>query len=185
MVAETFIIETVVISMTGDGSPIAGAGVLRLLRLLRVTRMSRLMRSFPDLVVIIKGLAASVRSVFWTAVIMVMMTYTWAILFTSQYHQGRDSDEDILCCGDPDCREETGLMLYFDNSQPKTINDCVVQSFFGSLGKSMASLLVMGSVLDDVSACSDSLRRSSSPHNIIFFILYIILASFTMLNMLT
>mmetsp|Transcript_23971 Transcript_23971/g.44034 ORF Transcript_23971/g.44034 Transcript_23971/m.44034 type:complete len:578 (-) Transcript_23971:101-1834(-) len=187
MVVETFIIETVIISMTGDGSPLAGAGVLRLLRLLRVTRMSRLMRSFPDLVVIIKGLAASVRSVFWTAVIMVMMTYTWAILFTSQYHQGRDTDEEILCCGDPDCREETGLVLYFDDGQTdeKTINDCVVQAFFGSLGKSMASLLVMGSVLDDVTACSDSLRRSTSPHFIIFFILYIILASFTMLNMLT
>mmetsp|Transcript_57706 Transcript_57706/g.137291 ORF Transcript_57706/g.137291 Transcript_57706/m.137291 type:complete len:581 (+) Transcript_57706:82-1824(+) len=187
MVVETFIIETVIISMTGSGSPVSGANVLRLLRLLRVTRMSRLMRSFPALMVIIKGLAASVRSVFWTGFIMVLMTYTWAILFTSQFHQGRDSDEDILCCTDPDCADEQGLELFFDidQNEPKTVNDCVVQAFFGSIGKSMASLLIMGSVLDDVTACSDSIRRSSSPHFLGFFILYIILASFTMLNMLT
>eukprot|EP00971_Amphidinium_carterae_P191242 3795145-Amphidinium_carterae.2 len=35
--------------------------------------------------------------------------------------------------------------------------------FFGSMGKSMASLLVMGAVLDDVTACSDSIRKSKSP----------------------
>jgi len=179
MVAETFIIESIIkaVNQDGGGAAISGASVLRLLRLLRITRMSRLMRSFPELMTIIRGLAASVRSVFWTGVILFLLTYTWAILFTNEFHQGRDSDEEIRVCSEGN---ET-IMEEID----KTVHDCIVQLFFGSMGKSMASLLVMGAVLDDVTAASDAIRKSTSPHYIAFFVLYIIFASFTLLNMLT
>eukprot|EP00971_Amphidinium_carterae_P217545 4318573-Amphidinium_carterae.1 len=51
------------------------------------------MRTFPELMTIIKGLAASVRSVLWTGVILFLLTYTWAVLFTSEFHQGRPTDQ--------------------------------------------------------------------------------------------
>ena len=35
------------------------------------------------------------------------------------------------------------------------------QSLFGSLGKSMFSLFIMGTVLDDVTLCTDAIRRIS------------------------
>eukprot|EP00971_Amphidinium_carterae_P249002 4942623-Amphidinium_carterae.1 len=44
------------------------------------------------------GLAASIRSVFWTGVILFLLTYTWAILFTNEYHQGQDDDLNIREC---------------------------------------------------------------------------------------
>mmetsp|Transcript_5912 Transcript_5912/g.14131 ORF Transcript_5912/g.14131 Transcript_5912/m.14131 type:complete len:590 (+) Transcript_5912:105-1874(+) len=181
MVIETFIIESIVKAVNRDdgGAGISGASVLRLLRLLRITRMSRLMRSFPELMTIIRGLAASIRSVFWTGVILFLLTYTWAILFTNEYHQGQDDDLNIRECA---FNYDSGN---FTLAEDKTIHDCIVQVFFGSMGKSMASLLVMGAVLDDVTACSDSIRKSGSPHYIVFFVLYIIFASFTLLNMLT
>jgi len=181
MVIETFIIESIVKAVNRDdgGAGISGASVLRLLRLLRITRMSRLMRSFPELMTIIRGLAASIRSVFWTGVILFLLTYTWAILFTNEYHQGQDDDLNIRECA---FNFDEGN---FTLTEDKNIHDCIVQVFFGSMGKSMASLLVMGAVLDDVTACSDSIRKSGSPHYIVFFVLYIIFASFTLLNMLT
>eukprot|EP00405_Crypthecodinium_cohnii_P050441 CAMPEP_0206609454 /NCGR_PEP_ID=MMETSP0325_2-20121206/53800_1 /ASSEMBLY_ACC=CAM_ASM_000347 /TAXON_ID=2866 /ORGANISM="Crypthecodinium cohnii, Strain Seligo" /LENGTH=292 /DNA_ID=CAMNT_0054127751 /DNA_START=229 /DNA_END=1104 /DNA_ORIENTATION=+ len=56
--------------------------------------------------------------------------------------------------------------------------------FFGSMGKSMLSLLVMGTILDDVTACTDAIRASGSVSMLTCFLLYILLNSFTMMNML-
>jgi len=181
MVLENLVIETIVKPNTGGESPVAGAASLRLLRILRITRMTRLMRSFPELMTIIKGLAASVRSVLWTGVILFMLTYTWAVVFTSEFHQGKPSDQEILDCAGNESVAPDEIIEGLGVSP----NTCAVQVFFGSMGKSMASLLVMGAVLDDVTACSDAIRKSPSPMWLGFFLLYIVFASFTLLNMLT
>merc|ERR1719215_2540647 len=96
------------------------------------------MRAFPQLLMIVKGISAAVKAVSWTAVLLVIITYTWAILFTSQYHQGKKTDEEVV---------EEGL---------------IIEEFFGSMVKSMLSLLVMGTILDDVTACTDAIRATGS-----------------------
>merc|ERR1712176_1283461 len=121
------VIETWVLAFLG-GSPLGGLSILRLLRLLRITRMAKLMRAVPELMMIVKGITAATRAVIWTFVLLFVITYTWAILLTNEYHQGLIADDDV--------EEE-------------------VHELFGSMGKSLSSLLVMGTILDDVTYCTD------------------------------
>lgn len=147
-------------AFTESGSPqIPGFSVLRLLRLLRIARVAKLMRAFPELMMILRGVAAASKAVFWTCVLLVIITFTWSILFTSEYHQGKLADDEL---GD---------------DQPAEI-------VFGSMGKSMKNLLIMGTILDDVTYCADAIRASDNIGMLIAFVLYILLSSFTMLNML-
>mmetsp|Transcript_69266 Transcript_69266/g.150761 ORF Transcript_69266/g.150761 Transcript_69266/m.150761 type:complete len:564 (+) Transcript_69266:124-1815(+) len=153
MVAETWILP-----FLGDGSPLGQLSILRLLRILRITRIAKLMKAFPELMMIVKGITAATKAVFWTAILLVIITYTWAILFTNEYHQGNFEDDEV----------EEGS----------------AEELFGSMGKSMLTLLVMGTILDDVTACTDTIRASGNYMMLLCFIVYILLNSFTMMNML-
>lgn len=163
------VLDTWIIPFAGSGTVLGAgssySGILRLLRLLRITRMAKLMRAFPQLMMIVKGITAATKAVFWTFLLLLIITYFTAILFTTQYHQGLLTDEDILDLPDDDNRKGT-------------------LEFFGSMGKSMLSLLVMGTILDDVTACTDAIRASGSMVYLTIFILYILINSFTMMNML-
>eukprot|EP00929_Paragymnodinium_shiwhaense_P116350 TRINITY_DN8581_c0_g1_i1.p1 TRINITY_DN8581_c0_g1~~TRINITY_DN8581_c0_g1_i1.p1 ORF type:complete len:652 (-),score=123.46 TRINITY_DN8581_c0_g1_i1:269-2224(-) len=130
---------------------------MSMLRLARLGRLLRGMRKLPELMLIVKGMVAAVRAVAWTVVLLLLLTFTTSIVFTSEYHQGLQSDEDT---GD------------------------TVQGTFGSMGKSMFSLLIMGAILDDVTYCTDLIRGSGKTHMIVFFCLYIVVGSFMMMNML-
>jgi hypothetical protein len=59
-----------------------------------------------------------------------------------------------------------------------------VQELFGSMGKSMFSLFVMGTILDDVTYCTDAIRADGKTHMLCAFLIYILINSFTMMNML-
>jgi len=156
MVAETWILP-----FLGSGGPLAQLSVLRLLRLLRVTRMAKLMRQLPELMLIVKGMAAAVRAVVWTVILLILISFTWAILFTSEYHQGKlpDLDDDVM-------------------------NDVDAMFSFGSMGKSFFSLIIMGTILDDVTYCADVIRSTGNDMMLVCFVIFIIIASFMMLNML-
>eukprot|EP00434_Breviolum_minutum_P045953 symbB.v1.2.041321.t2/scaffold8053.1/size7985/2 len=131
MDVETFVLPL----MVSSGSPLAMLSTLRLLRLLRVSRMAKLMRTFPELMLIVKGLAAAVRAVSWTLVLLVMILCVWSIIFTSIYHQGFAKDEDVA--------ER-------------------IESLFGNLSKSAFSLIIMGTLLDEVTYCCNMIRESQS-----------------------
>eukprot|EP00929_Paragymnodinium_shiwhaense_P046485 TRINITY_DN23669_c0_g1_i3.p1 TRINITY_DN23669_c0_g1~~TRINITY_DN23669_c0_g1_i3.p1 ORF type:complete len:578 (+),score=97.76 TRINITY_DN23669_c0_g1_i3:158-1891(+) len=154
MVVETWLMPF----MAADGSPLGQLSILRLLRLLRITRMAKLMKAFPELMMIIKGIVAATKAVVWTVILLVIVTYTWAILFTNEYHQGPIGDLEV--------------------------EDGHVATFFGSMGKSMLSLLIMGTILDDVTACSDMIRSTGNYMMLAAFLLYILINSFTLMNML-
>ncbi|CAE8649883.1 unnamed protein product, partial [Polarella glacialis] len=68
------------------GAPIAfDASILRLVRLLRLMRMMRmakLLRAMPELMILIKGMAAATRSVIFTLILLVLVMYVFAIAFT-------------------------------------------------------------------------------------------------------
>jgi hypothetical protein len=153
MVVETWLMPF----LMGSGGPLGQLSILRLLRLLRISRMAKLMRAFPELMMIMKGITAAMKAVVWTVILLVIVTYTWAILLTNEYHQGLKEDIDV----------EDGAEV-----------------MFGSMGKSMLSLLVMGTILDDVTACADTIRSTDNLFMLAAFIMYILINSFTMMNML-
>eukprot|EP00930_Biecheleria_cincta_P082748 TRINITY_DN7240_c0_g1_i1.p1 TRINITY_DN7240_c0_g1~~TRINITY_DN7240_c0_g1_i1.p1 ORF type:complete len:596 (+),score=123.46 TRINITY_DN7240_c0_g1_i1:121-1908(+) len=150
-------LETFILPFASSGGSFSQLNVLRLLRLLRVSRMVKLMKTFPELMLIVKGLAAAVRAVSWTLVLLLMVLFVSAIIFTNQYHQGLKSDDDVAG---------------------------QVQEFFGNMGKSMFSLVIMGTLLDDVTNCSNAIRLSRQPGMLVVLIGFIVLSSFMMLNML-
>lgn len=85
MVLETWIF-TGIVTIMGSGGNTGGAnvGLLRLARLLRLSRMARmgkLLRVMPELLIMLKGMKAAMRSVFWTLILLLLIMYVFAILF--------------------------------------------------------------------------------------------------------
>jgi hypothetical protein len=152
------VLETWVIALLGGGGALSQLSILRLLRLLRITRMAKLMRFFPELQIIVKGMVAAVRSVVCTAILLILVLFVFSILFTSEYHQGNKADDD------------------------ESLTQA--EQLFGSMGKSMRHLFIMGTILDDITACTNSIRGSKNTIMLIFFIIFVLISSFTMLNML-
>lgn len=86
----------------------------------------------------------------------------FSILFTSEFHQGKIPDEDVAG---------------------------TAQGLFGSMGKSMRHLFIMGTILDDITLCCNSIRdqrynMGKGTSMMIAFIIFVLISSFTMLNML-
>merc|ERR1719482_2639658 len=68
----------------GSGGMGGNASIMRLARLLRLSRMmrmARLLRAMPELMILIKGMVAAMRSVFFTLFLLAIMTYVFGILF--------------------------------------------------------------------------------------------------------
>jgi hypothetical protein len=119
--------------------------------------MAKLMRFFPELQIIVKGMVAAVRSVACTGVLLIGILYVWAILFTSEYHQGDKTQEEVAG---------------------------TAEELFGNMGRSMRHLFIMGTILDDITLCCNSIRRSEKLTMLAAFIIFVLISSFTMLNML-
>jgi len=83
MVAETWVLTAVILltSAGGQGIEISGSNSLRLFRLLRLSRMARMLRSMPELMILIKGMAAATRSVFSVMCLLIIIMYVFAIAF--------------------------------------------------------------------------------------------------------
>jgi len=85
MVGETFVMTMLLLIVSQDGPTTFGfgnAGILRLFRLLRLTRMARMLRSMPELMILIKGMAAATTSVFFIMCLQLILLYVFAIAFT-------------------------------------------------------------------------------------------------------
>lgn len=79
MILDIWVIAVAVKLMEGDKISIP-TQPLRMLRLFKLTRMARLMKAFPELVTMIKGMIRALRAISSTAILIGIMTYTWAIL---------------------------------------------------------------------------------------------------------
>merc|ERR1719413_349483 len=86
MFLETWVMTAVMLALGGGGSGGMGdASILRMARLLRLSRMARmarLLRAMPELMILIKGIAAATRSVFFTLALLCLLMYVFAIMFT-------------------------------------------------------------------------------------------------------
>eukprot|EP00427_Karlodinium_veneficum_P045896 CAMPEP_0169302864 /NCGR_PEP_ID=MMETSP1016-20121227/69035_1 /TAXON_ID=342587 /ORGANISM="Karlodinium micrum, Strain CCMP2283" /LENGTH=354 /DNA_ID=CAMNT_0009395619 /DNA_START=570 /DNA_END=1634 /DNA_ORIENTATION=- len=128
--------------------------------------MGKLVRYFPELQIIVTGMVAAVRSVASAAVLLVLVLYVFSIIFTNVYHQGLE-DDDLA-----ESRCEEG------------IPSACANVLFGSLGKSMRHLFIMGTILDDLTKCTDTIRGTSNTIMLFVLIVFVLISSFTMLNML-
>jgi len=89
MVLETWVI-TLILSLTTGASNredinLSNVSVLRMARILRLTRMvrlTRLLRVMPELMILVKGMVAAARSVFFTLLLLLVLLYVFAIAFT-------------------------------------------------------------------------------------------------------
>eukprot|EP00929_Paragymnodinium_shiwhaense_P085113 TRINITY_DN4556_c0_g1_i4.p1 TRINITY_DN4556_c0_g1~~TRINITY_DN4556_c0_g1_i4.p1 ORF type:complete len:680 (+),score=152.68 TRINITY_DN4556_c0_g1_i4:161-2200(+) len=98
MVMETWVMTvfTAFLLQGTSGSNVLGnASFMKLFRMFRLTRMARLMkllRMFPELVGLIRGIGVAARSVFFTACLMIVSTYVFALVLrqlTDGYPIGR------------------------------------------------------------------------------------------------
>lgn len=97
MVIETWLVTAIILT-TGGGSvgAMGNASILRLLRLLRLTRMARmarLLRSMPELLILIRGMVAAIRSVFFTLCLWVLVLYVFGIVFVQLNKMSEVSDD--------------------------------------------------------------------------------------------
>lgn len=88
MVLETWLMPVVMLivhhGQGGGNSSLGGGSILRLLRLARLTRllrMVRLLRAMPELLVLVKGVVAALRSVVFTLLLLLVMIYIFSIVF--------------------------------------------------------------------------------------------------------
>lgn len=101
MVLETWVFTILIVLIMPSGASAGGAenaGIMRLARLLRLSRMARmgkLLRVMPELMIMIKGMKASTRSVFFTLVLLVVIMYVYAIAFV-QLSSGTDAGEKFF-----------------------------------------------------------------------------------------
>jgi len=86
MVFETWIMSAVFLAANNSGGGgLGNASLLRMARLLRLTRMARmarLLRALPELLILIKGMVAALRSVCFALGLLVMILYVFGIAFT-------------------------------------------------------------------------------------------------------
>lgn len=82
MVVETWILPIVtILSGAAERTPLAQASVLRLFRLLRLSRMVRMLRSLPELMILVRGIVASLRSVLYVLGLLATGTSVFAVAF--------------------------------------------------------------------------------------------------------
>eukprot|EP00427_Karlodinium_veneficum_P004033 CAMPEP_0169154616 /NCGR_PEP_ID=MMETSP1015-20121227/52837_1 /TAXON_ID=342587 /ORGANISM="Karlodinium micrum, Strain CCMP2283" /LENGTH=632 /DNA_ID=CAMNT_0009224879 /DNA_START=55 /DNA_END=1948 /DNA_ORIENTATION=- len=147
MVLETWVMTFIMLATgVGGSGGMGNASILRLARLLRLSRMARmarLLRAMPELMILIKGMVAAMRSVFFTMLLLALLDYVFAILFTQL-----------------------------------TAETVVGDIYFYSVPKSMHTLLLDGTLLDNVGTVVRAARFSA------IFYIFVLLAALTVMNML-
>lgn len=152
------VIETWILAFLGPIEALKQVSILRLLRLTRLLRMGKILRYLPELQLIVKGMLAAVRSVSCAGVLLMLCLYVFAIIFTSEYHQGLKADDDV-------------------DLEP-------IEALFGGMGKSMRHLLIMATILDDITACTNAIRSTDNMVMLMAFMVCVVISSFTLFNML-
>lgn len=158
LLAALMILETWILAFIGPIPALKQLSILRLLRLARLMRMGKLLRYCPELKLIVTSLLAAVRSVGMALILLLGALYVFAIIFTQEYHQGLKKDDDPALSA--------------------------AQELFGSMGRSMRHLLIMGTILDDLTACTNAIRASEKTSMLMIFWVCVIVTSLTLFNMM-
>merc|ERR1719409_2175499 len=99
----------------------------KLLRLSRMARMARLLRAMPELLILIKGMLAACRSVFFTLCLLTLIMFVFSVAF-----------------------------------RQLSVDCDFADIYFVSVPASMYSLLLHGTLLDDVSTMAKDIGKESA-----------------------
>lgn len=152
VVALTSILDSWVIPLVTGGD---GGILLKMLQFLRLLRMFKVLRMRRDLLALVEGLMASLKSMYWVSLLLLLAIYTAAILCVDVI--GSDSVAD-------DYTSEG-----YDNIKG-----------FGTLGKAMLTLFSI-SILDTWSTVITPISNVQ-PYLIPFFLIFLITTSFALMN---
>jgi len=133
---------------------IAPLQMLKLCRLLRLARMGRLLRSFPEVVAMMKGVVIASRSVGSVAMLLFSLLYIFAVLI---YIMLKDADYEA---------------------------DSDIAAYYGSLLKVMWTLLTQGAFMEGVYESTQCLLEERQYGAFIAFCVFVILSAFTVMNLL-
>eukprot|EP00439_Symbiodinium_sp_Y106_P009829 s3784_g1.t1 len=67
---------------------------VRLLRLTRLGRIARLLRAVPEVVTLLKGIAAAIRSVFFTLLLLLVLLFVFGVVFKTQAKEDARSNRE-------------------------------------------------------------------------------------------
>lgn len=81
MVFETWVSALLYVAFGLDAIDLGPLGILRLARLCRVARLVRLARACPEIMIIMRGMLAAMRSAIFTMLFLLGVVYVFAILF--------------------------------------------------------------------------------------------------------
>eukprot|EP00933_Yihiella_yeosuensis_P071291 TRINITY_DN7949_c1_g1_i3.p1 TRINITY_DN7949_c1_g1~~TRINITY_DN7949_c1_g1_i3.p1 ORF type:complete len:535 (+),score=56.54 TRINITY_DN7949_c1_g1_i3:107-1606(+) len=86
MVGETWILTVVTFVMDVDSGVFGNTAMFRLVRLVRLparmARMVRVLHAIPELLILIKGIAAAMRAVFFTLILLFIVLYLFGVFMT-------------------------------------------------------------------------------------------------------
>jgi len=69
---------------------------IRLLRLTRLGRIARLLRAVPEVVTLLKGIAAAIRSVFFTLLLLLVLLFVFGVVFKTQAKEDFPELEELF-----------------------------------------------------------------------------------------
>ncbi|KAF4666282.1 hypothetical protein FOZ61_009971 [Perkinsus olseni] len=154
------IIETWFLAPIGSASNFRMLTSLRVIRLLRLGRLVHLLRSFKELWLIIMGLVDSLKTLGWVCLLLLLVLYVCGIFTTIQIGQDTDTyGEYRISSGGWDHKE-----------------------YFGTVLRSMYTLFQIVTLEN----WADGIVRhvvSNEPLMVIFFVLFIMLTSFGLMNL--
>jgi hypothetical protein len=174
IVASSIVEEVAALAFSTRRNRISSVRVVRVLRLVRALRVIRVLRFFGELRIMVSGIMNCGKSLLWASLLIAIMTYTFSVVFLqASFAYLEDSDHDTVTGIAPnvDCRYEVAA-------------ECSIRSNFYSMLGGMYTLFKAmsgGSSWGDV---SDALTEIS-PLVTFAFCVYIMLAVFVVLNVIT
>lgn len=83
--------------------------ILRILRLAKLARISKVLRVFPELRIMVAGLAGSVSAIFWGFVLLCLLVLVWSIVAVQFIHPWNKDIEHLEDC--PRCERAFASVL--------------------------------------------------------------------------
>lgn len=126
IIVETWVTPVMLLAAGGSSGLPEGTVLLRLIRLVRLvrlTRLTRLLRSFPELMIIVKGLTFAARSVCVFSLLWFIITYAFAIILRQ-------------------LTEGSSIGDAFFKSVPESINSLLLPAVFGANADVINSITV-------------------------------------------
>lgn len=128
---DNFVLSFVFASADGDNdASLSAFTVLRIFRLFRLIRIVRVLRMFRELIVMIRGLSDSFKSVGWMSLLLLIIMYTGSIIL-------------VILIGQPLGPENEDLDFFFGNTLRAMYSHFMIVTLEGWIG--VCDSLIVGS----------------------------------------